>query len=399
MSLPDARGAHGVAAGGVDTPTVRARLRANRGVIVVGALVLVVALLLAIAQSRRSVGLLDPDATDPQGSHAVAALLEAQGVTVVRVTTAQAAAEALGRAQDPALAIAPTAPLSERMVAAVLAARPRFTVLLGPTPSTLESLAPWAAPGEVRVSTEEIPAGCDWPVATRAGALPAVGATYSTTRSDVNRCWDGAVLDTGSSSAGGDVVTVVGMVEGVTNAHLADSGYAAMVLGTLGRSHTVIWWMPSTADPLQFDEGADVSIGDLVPSWVRWALAQVALALLVVVWWRARRLGRVVVEPLPVVVRATESVEGRARLYRRGHARAEAAAAVRAASLARLRSRLALPRTAPTEVVVAAVAERTGRSTTQVAALLSAGTTPTDDAGLTGFAQALDVLENEVRHS
>jgi len=136
-----------------------------------------------------------------------------------------------------------------------------------------------------------------------------------------------------------------------------------------------------------------------VPSWVRWALLQLVLAVAVVIWWRGRRLGRVVVEPLPVVVRATESVEGRARLYRRGHARESAADAMRTASLTRLRARLALPRTASTEVVVAAVSARTARPATEVAALLTPGGNPGDDASLTGLVDALDALENEVRRS
>ena len=381
-----------------ETPTARDRLRANRGVLVVGLLVLVVALLLAVAQSRRTVGFLDPDATDPQGSHAVAAILEAQGVHVVRVTTAQAAAQALARESDASLAIAPTAPLSDRMVAAVRAAPPRDTVLLAPAPDALAAFAPWAEASGFRTSTDEIPAACDWYVAVRAGPLPAAGATYRTTRSDLSSCWGGGVLDTGRGPAG-EAVTLVGTVDGLTNAHLADSGYAAMALGTLGRAHTLVWWLPSTADPLQFDEGAEVGISDLVPSWVRWALLQVALTVLVVVWWRGRRLGRVVVEPLPVVVRATESVEGRARLYRRGHARGTAADALREAATTRLRARLSLPRTAPVDVVVLAVSDRTGRPATDIGALLTPGTAPTDDAGLTGLVDALDALENEVRRS
>ena len=394
MSLLDERARPASA----ETPTVRARVRANRGVIVVGVLVLLVALLLAVAQSRRTVGYLDPDATDPQGSHAVAAILDAQGVRVARVTTAEAAAAALAAGSDTTLVIAPTAPLSERMVAAVSAAHARYTVLLAPSYDTLAALAPWATATEIRTSTDEIPADCDWYVAAKAGPLPAVGATYTTSRSDLSRCWGGGVVDTGRGSAS-DVVTLVGMVDGFTNARLADSGYAAMALGTLGRTHTLVWWLPSNADPLQFEAGADVSISDLVPSWVRWALAQVALTVLVVVWWRARRLGRVVVEPLPVVVRATESVEGRARLYRRGQARGTAADALRDATTARLRARLSLPRTAPVDVVVDAVARRTGRSRPDVSALLTPGTAPTDDAGLTGLVDALDALENEVRRS
>jgi hypothetical protein len=388
----------------VRTPTVRARLRANRGIIVVGALVALGALLLALAQSSRTVGRLDPAATDPTGSHALAVLLQDQGVTVVRVTTAQAAADAVANATDSTLLVAPTATVSDQMLATVQSVSPRYTVLVRPDNILLSAYAPWASQADFRLSTDEVATGCDWFVATRAGALPAAGATYSTDRSDVSSCWGGGVVDTGRGGASGvagsdGVVTLVGMEDGFTNKHLAESGYAAMALGTLGRAHTVVWWLPSDLDPQQFAVGSDVSITDLVPSWVRWALLQLVLAMVVVVWWRGRRLGRVVVEPLPVVVRATESVEGRARLYRRGHARRRASEALVEATLTRLRARLALPRTASPDVVVAAVSARTGRPATSVAALLTPGDFPTDDAGLAGLADALDALENEVRHS
>jgi hypothetical protein len=388
----------------VRTPTVRARLRANRGILVVGALVILGALLLALVQSSRTVGLLDPDATDPTGSHAVSVLLQGQGVTVVRVTSAQAAADAVAKATDSTLLITPTAPLSDPMLQTVRAVHPTYTVLVMPDDGLLSAYAPWASQTGYRASTDETPAGCDWYVATRSGALPAVGATYGTDRSDLSSCWGGGVVDTGRGGATGvagatGVVTLVGMQDAFTNRHLADSGYAALALGTLGRAHTVVWWLPSASDPQQFADSRDVTISDLVPSWVRWALLQLVLAMVVVIWWRGRRLGRIVVEPLPVVVRATESVEGRARLYRRGHARGRASEALIDAALTRLRARLALPRTAAPEVVVAAASARTGRSATDVAALLTPGSSPTDDAGLAGLADALDALENEVRRS
>jgi hypothetical protein len=390
--------------GTLRTPTVRARMRANRGLLVVGTLVLLGALLLALAQSSRTVGLLDPDATDPTGSHALSVLLTAQGVTVVRVTTAEAAASALESAPNLTLVIAPTAPLSDRMLEAVRTAGAQYTVLLAPDEAALAAYAPWARIRDLRESGDEVPADCDWYVATKAGPLPPTGFIYSSDRSSVSSCWGGGVVDSGRGGADGvggtgGVVTLVGMAQGFTNQHLGESGYAAMALGTLGRSHTVVWWLPSTADPLQFDQGTEVGITDLVPSWVRWALLQLVIAVAVVVWWRGRRLGRVVVEPLPVVVRATESVEGRARLYRRGRARGSAADAMRTASLTRLRARLGLPRSAPADVVVAAVSARTARPATEVAALLTPGGTPGDDASLTGLVDALDALENEVRRS
>jgi hypothetical protein len=388
----------------VQTLTLRGRLRANRGLIAIGAVVLLVALLTALVQSTRTVGLLDPDATDPTGSHALSVLLTDQGVTVVRVTTAEAAASALGSEQNRTLVIAPTAPLSERMLDRVRDAGAQYTVLLAPDEDTLTAYAPWASVRDLRESTDEVPADCDWFVATKAGPLPQVGLTYASERSSVSSCWGGGIVDSGRGGAdavGGtsSIVTLVGMAQGFTNQHLGESGYASMALGTLGRSRTLVWWLPSTADPLQFDPGTDVGITDLVPSWVGWALLQLVLAVAVVIWWRGRRLGRVVVEPLPVVVRATESVEGRARLYRRGHARESAADAMRTASLARLRTGLALPRTVSADVVVAAVSARTARPATEVAALLTPGGTPGDDASLTGLADALDALENEVRRS
>ena len=51
------------------------------------------------------------------------------------------------------------------------------------------------------------------------------------------------------------------------------------------------------------------------------------------VLWRARRLGPVVTEPLPVVVRSAEVVEGHGRLYSRAGARDRAAAALRAGTM------------------------------------------------------------------
>ncbi|MBI1377090.1 MAG: DUF4350 domain-containing protein [Frankiales bacterium] len=381
-------------------PTMRARLRANRGLLVICALVLVVGLLIALAQSRQRSGLLDPDAVDPSGAQAVATILRDQGVTVVRVTSATAARDAIASAADATLLVAPTAPVSPRMARAVAGAG--RLVLLSPDPGTLDGLAPWASLDSPTVSAADVEPYCSWDVAVRAGSLPGgtdVAVQYSTTRTDVARCWDSTVLDAPAAGSG-PATTVVGRASALTNARLADGGNAAFALGALGRSPTLVWWLPSANDPLQQpDTGEAPSIADLVPSWVPWALVQFALAVLVVVWWRGRRLGRVVVEPLPVVVRGTEVVEGRGRLYRRMHARQRAADALRSAALARLRRRLSLPRSADAATVVSAVSGRTGRADADVAALLVPGRTPPDDADLTRLATALDQLENEVRHS
>ena len=118
--------------------------------------------------------------------------------------------------------------------------------------------------------------------------------------------------------------------------------------------------------------------------------------LAVVVLWRGRRLGRLVAEPLPVVVRAVETTRGRARLYRRARARGRAARVLRAAAVRRLALRCGLPRTADPGEVAAVVAERTRRAAAEVLALL-AGAEPADDPSLVRLARDIDALETEVR--
>jgi len=383
---------------GIAPSTWRATLRANRGPLVIGVVVVLVALVLAVAQSHRFAGAFDPDGVDPSGSHALAALLSDQGVHVVRVTDARAAAAALTGAQgDATLLIVPTAPLSPQMISAVLQAPRSRTVLLQPDAATLAAFAPWAYPAEPPTDTsDEVAADCEWPVAQQVGPLPPDGATYRA--SGNHSCWRGLVVD--ATVAADTTTTVIGAAEAFTNARLADSGYAALGLNTLGHSRTLVWWVPSFADPLQFGTGETrPTVSDLVPPWVGWFLLQLAVAVGVVVWWRGRRLGRVVVEPLPVVVRATETVEGRARLYRRGRARGRAADALRGSTAERIRRQLSLPRAAPLDAIAVAASARTGRPAPDITSLLTPGNDPYDDASLTGLADALDTLENEVRRT
>ena len=60
------------------------------------------------------------------------------------------------------------------------------------------------------------------------------------------------------------------------------------------------------------------------------------LVFLAAAFWRGRRLGPLVVENLPVVVRASETMEGRARLYQKSSARLHALDALRIGAIQRL---------------------------------------------------------------
>ena len=382
------------------TPDARAQVRRWRGPLVLGIVVVAASLLLALAQGQRTRGYLEPDAVDPAGAGALVSLLADQGVDVVRVTTAKDARDALYRAEGTKtlLVAAELAPVSLRM--ADLATSVQFSHLLvvGGDQGSLTNLAPWAGVVGNGTTQAEIPPDCDWDLAQRVGPLVAEGLQYDSKGLDAMVCWDAFVLDL-PVGTGEKPTTLLGSGQLLTNDVLADSGNAALGLNLLGRDQTVIWWLPSITDPLQPDDTEGASITDLVPAWVALAVAQVLAALLLTVWWRGRRLGRVVLEPLPVVVRATEAVEGRARLYRRAGDRGRAADVLRAATASRLTALLRLPRTSGLAEVVPAVVARTGRDATDVTALLTPGVEPTDDASLTRLADALDTLEDEVRRS
>jgi hypothetical protein len=116
----------------------------------------------------------------------------------------------------------------------------------------------------------------------------------------------------------------------------------------------------------------------------------------------------VVEEPLPVVVPASEAVQGRSRLYEAAQAREAAAGALRAGTRRRLGQAMSGGRSPDPSVLVPAVAGRTGRQPAEVAALLygAAGpgqtgqgqtSPPLDDAALVRLADELDQLEREVR--
>jgi hypothetical protein len=97
-------------------------------------------------------------------------------------------------------------------------------------------------------------------------------------------------------------------------------------------------------------------------------------------------------------VRASETVEGRGRLYRSRRARDRAADALRAATLQRLLPRLGLSTGAPAPVVVMTVAQRSGADPNVLSYYLF-GPPPATDNDLLQLARALDEIERQVTRS
>jgi hypothetical protein len=177
----------------------------------------------------------------------------------------------------------------------------------------------------------------------------------------------------------------------LTNRRIAEGDQGAMALRALGHSPRLVWYVPTLADSAG---SADRVIARALPPWFRPGLAVIAATFAAVVLWRGRRLGRLVPEPLPVVVRAVETTVSRGAMYRKSHDAGRAGRILQDATVTRLARRLGIPSAAPPSVVADRAAEVCGLDPVAVSALLT--TSATDDAGLTRLAAGLADLERSV---
>lgn len=190
------------------------------------------------------------------------------------------------------------------------------------------------------------------------------------------------------------------VVEGArlfSNASLADDGNAALALALLGQTERVVWYVPSFADTDIEGETED-TLGSLTPGWVTPAILLLMIAGVAAALWRGRRFGPLVAETLPVTVRASETMHGRARLTAKAGDAAHAGEAIRDGSRRRLARRLGLAVSAGAEEVADAAADRLRVPRGSLHALL-AGAPPVDDASLIDLARRLQELENAVEAS
>jgi hypothetical protein len=184
--------------------------------------------------------------------------------------------------------------------------------------------------------------------------------------------------------ARGDLVDLVS--GGLSNDSLALQGNAAYATTVLGSQPRIVWLMAPRP------ETAGTTEPTLLPGWWEMAVVQGFVAVVVLGVWRGRRLGPILVEALPVTVRASETVEGHGRLYYRLSARERAAEALRSAARHRL-GRAYGHRDDPQQLS-AVIATRTGHDVRSVYDLLY-GPPPGTDDHLRDLATGLDHLEQE----
>jgi Domain of unknown function (DUF4350) len=136
---------------------------------------------------------------------------------------------------------------------------------------------------------------------------------------------------------------------------------------------------------------------DLVPDRVFQAFIQVGIAFLLYALWRARRLGRPVVEPQPVAIPGSQLVRAVGSLEQRTHATDRAAGALRHDVERLARERYGLASDASRATVAQVVADRTALDRQRVEAAL--GDAPVvDDNALLALTYELDAIRKEILH-
>jgi hypothetical protein len=371
------------------------RWREWRTPIVVSLIVLLAGAAIALLQPSPSVlGYLSPDDTTATGSHALADLLAARGHAVDTVTTVPAAVGAA--TTDSTLVITSPYLLTARQLRE-LGRTGADVVVAEPDQDTLRALAP-----QVSLSGGEPlgaqPPNCPLRAAILAGPADLGGpGLHVTPAVNVTQCYPVGGLPTlVQIRSGGHLVTLLSSGAPLSNAYLARDGNAALAINLLSARGPVVWLVPQVVVPASGATSGSRPFIDQVPL-AAWLVAiELGVALLLAALWRARRLGPLVTERLPVVVRASETVEGHARLYRSRRARDRVAATLRQAAVTRLAPAIGLPPNAEPPAVTAALAARSTRGPAEIDTLLY-GPPPGSDAELVTLASDLDALEGEVR--
>lgn len=376
-----------------DATTAERRPRRTGAIVgwaLIGVLVLVVAYAASqfAASSPGARGALDPESRSDTGALALAEILRDRGV---EVEVARSRAEVRAALDDDAtLAMTNPYTLSDDAIADLIAPAARVVFLSTGTHLLGELRIGEPAPGSVSTAA----ADCAVPEFAEVGTIRP--DRLFSPASGVDACFGD---DSGAAvlvdDRDGNRRTIVDGTKLFSNAFLAENGNAALGLALLGQSDRLVWYVPSFQDSDVEGTAAPDTLGSLTPDWVTPAILLLLAAGLAVAVARGRRFGPLVAETLPVTVRASETMLGRARLTAKAADAPHAAEALREGTRRRLAVRLGLAVQAGADEVADAAADRLRIPRGTLQALL-AGAPPADDAALIGLARQLDELETAV---
>ncbi len=371
----------------VMTPTVgRVARRSIIWVVIIAVIILIAGVTIAGLGSSQETDPMSARSATPAGAKALAEVLRHEGVDVVIVDTLDEARDAV---RDPASTTLffydPYYYLDPEQTAQAMHLADTV-VVLQPTFEALGEISPdLAQAGYVDGARD---ADCSVDAAQAAESIDTTGDGYRILDGDAEGCFgDGDVY----SLVQLDGYTALGATDALTNGQILEEGNAALGLNLLGSQDTLVWYLP-TLD----DYATDLpTVDQLSPEWVQPVTLTLFLVGIAAILWRGRRLGPLIVENLPVTVRASETMQGRARLYEKANARLHTLDSLRIGTVARLATLCGLPVLATVDEVVAASAAIAGLDPRAVRGLL-VDANPQSDRDLVRLSDELLVLEQTV---
>lgn len=387
---------HEPAASSAAAPSTAERRPSRAKTIIGWTIVAALVLLVAVVGLRVAVtapgarGALDPEARDDAGALALADILRDQGVDVdIRRSRAEARAAI---DENTTLVMANPYTLTDEALETLTEPATRVVFLSTSTHLLNEIGIGQNAAGTLSAAAPD----CDVAEFAKVGTIRA--DRLFTPADGVQACFGDAEGAAVLVDRRTDPQRVV--VEGTrlfSNAYLTENGNAALGLALLGQTDRVVWYVPSFADSDIEAEPID-TLGSLTPPWVTPAILLLIAAGIAAAIWRGQRFGPLVAETLPVTVRASETMHGRARLTARAADAPHAAQALREGTQRRLARRLGLAVHAGADEVADAASDRLRIPRGTLQALL-AGPLPEKDAELVDLARRLDQLETAVDDS
>ncbi|MET3903774.1 DUF4350 domain-containing protein [Paenarthrobacter sp. 4246] len=326
----------------------------------------------------------------PDGAMALAEILGRHGVAVTATDTLAGTMDALADRDDATVLLYDPRGFLDRTQLEGITDAADHVVLVNPRLRTLNALEQDFRPGGVVPEAAKVlEPRCGQDDAAAAGTVSAQGFIYS----GPVVCYPVAGVASGLYAASGDGrVVILGSTDLVDNQHLAAEGNAALALRTLGKDQNLVWYLPGVGDLATTD--STPTLNELAPPWLAFAGPWLGIVALLAIAWRGRRLGPLVFEPLPVVVKAAETAEGRARLYQDSRAVGRAAENLRAGTLARLARHFNLGVDATPEAIVDASARHVERPASEVRSVLL-DVRPDNEGQLVQWAQQIERIEQE----
>lgn len=365
---------------------VRAWLKRRRTTLVI-TLALVAAVLVVVftQDGVGQTGDLDPQNPGLDGAQALAQVLGDEGVNVEIVRSADALAEA-DAAEDATVVVTSTQNLGPSTVDRLLSDTAGATlVVVDAGPGVVEAFDGVEAPSRDSLGDGRV-ADCD--------LSPINGLTLEVDTAFTYPSGDGCFAQDGRSVLiRADSGLFFGGGQALRNDQILRADNAAIGLRALGQRDRLVWYVPDFADAIA---GESTTLSSLIPRWIFPGLFLAGLTSIALVLWRARRLGPLATEPLPVVVKAIETTQSRGRLYRRAGDRGHAADVLRRAARGRAAERLRLGRGTSEGVVVRDLARHLGRPESEVADLIgSSAPVPASDKELITLANDLAEIDRE----